>query len=156
MRFPSFPVGAALAVLCGGAAAQSLDAALLTRLNEARTRGVRCPDGARPAQAALTFSPELAASARQQAQYMAASGRITHVGADGSNPRVRAASFGTKASSVSEIIYLNVAGPVDRAVTWWIGSTVHCDVLTHPRYTKAGASVVRGPRGTAFVVVLSN
>ena len=147
----------ALMVTGGAAGAQSTDEARLLQLvNELRSTGVRCPTANRSAAAPLSFSGTLAEAARQQGLYLATTGRITHTGPDGSSPRVRAASYGVNAVSVTEIIYLNVSGPVDRAVQWWTGSAIHCLVMTDARYTHAGVNVVRGPRGTAFVVVLSS
>jgi len=87
---------------------------------------------------------------------MAATGRVSHNGADGSTPRVRAASFGVQAVSVTEIIYMGARLDPNEAVAWWTASNVHCTVMTDPRYTEAGVSVQRGPRGTSYVVVFSS
>ena len=61
----------------------------------------------RPRSAALTFMSAQAAAARVQAAYMAQTGRISHTGAGGTSPRVRAASAGVRGSSMSE----NLLGP---------------------------------------------
>ncbi len=87
---------------------------------------------------------------------MAATGRVTHDGENGSTPRVRAASYGVQAVSVTEIIYMGSKLDLGEAVAWWTGSNVHCTVMTDPRYTEAGVSVQRGPRGTSYVVVFSS
>lgn len=152
-------LGSALAALSllGARAQTPTEAQVLAGLNEARARGVTCPGtGQRPVAAPLTSSPAHALAARIQAGYMSSSGRITHTGAGGSTPRVRAASTGVQAVSVTEIIYLGTGLNPQGAVRWWLGSPVHCAVLTDPRYTHAGASVVQGSRGTAYVVVLSS
>ncbi|WP_034383544.1 CAP domain-containing protein [Deinococcus sp. YIM 77859] len=145
-------------VALGSAHAQSpAEAELLAGLNAARARGVTCPGtGARPVAAPLTAALPHALAARTQAGYMSSSGRITHAGAGGSTPRLRAASTGVQAVSVTEIIYMGPGVNPQGAVQWWLGSAVHCTVLTDPRYTHAGASVVQGARGTAYVVVLSS
>ncbi|GMA16351.1 CAP domain-containing protein [Deinococcus metallilatus] len=133
------------------------EAGLLAGLNRARGQGVTCPGtGRRPAAAPLAASGAHALAARLQAGYMSSSGRITHTGAGGSTPRVRAASTGVRAVSVTEIVYLGAGVNPEGAVRWWLNSPVHCAVLTDRRYTHAGASVVQGSRGTAYVVVLSS
>lgn len=149
-------LGAFTLLLLGSAGAQSLESQLLARLNDLRAAGVRCPSGAKAPAPRLTYSATLASAAQQQALYMASTGRITHYGPNGSTPKVRAASFGERATSVTEIIYMNAAGPIDRAVTWWLNSAVHCNIFTDARYASAGVSVLTGARGTAYVVVFSS
>lgn len=154
-----FTVLAALAALSfASVQAQSLsEAQLLAGLNAARAQGVSCPGaGYRPVAAPLLASGAHALAARTQAGYMGGSGRITHTGADGSSARVRAASTGVQAVSVTEIIYMGSGVNPGGAVGWWLNSPVHCAILTDARYTHAGASVVQGSRGTAYVVVLSS
>lgn len=133
------------------------EARLLAELNRARAQGVTCPGlGRRPVAVPLAASGAHALAARMQAGYMSSSGRITHTGVGGSTPRVRAASTGVRAVSVTEIVYLGAGVNPEAAVRWWLNSPVHCSVLTDARYTHAGASVVQGARGTASVVVLSS
>lgn len=146
-----------LAALTSWAArAQSpAEAQVLAGLNAARAQGVTCPaSGRRPVAAALTASAAHALAARNQAAHMSSRAGVTHVGAGGTTPRVRAASVGVRAVSVTEIIYMgtNPQG----ALSWWLASPLHCAILTDPRYTHAGAAVVQGARGTAYVVVLSS
>lgn len=151
-------VGALVALSFPGArAGSSAEAQLLAGLNRARTQGVTCPGlGRRPPAAPLLASATHALASRMQAGYMSSSGRISHTGFGGSTPRVRAASTGVQAVSVTEIIYLGPGVNPGGAVRWWLNSPVHCAVLTDRRYTHAGASVVQGSRGTAYVVVLSS
>jgi len=158
MRNSRALIGAALvAGLTGTATAQSAETQLIARLNEVRAQGVRCPNtGTRPASGALQFDMKLTQAAQRQAAYMITSGRITHTGPDGSSPRVRAASSGVNAVSVSEIIYLGYKGNIESAIQWWLQSPVHCYYMTDARYTRAGASVLPGSRGTAYVIVLSS
>lgn len=154
----TFLAGVLAALTFLSAQAQSAaEAQLLAGLNQARARGVTCPAvGRRPVGAPLLASAAHALAARTQAGYMGRSGRISHIGTGGSTPRVRAASTGVTAASVTEIIYLGSGVNPQAAVRWWLHSPVHCVVLTDPRYTHAGASVVQGSRGTAYVVVLSS
>ncbi|WP_412028421.1 CAP domain-containing protein [Deinococcus yunweiensis] len=159
MRSTVLSVFAALATLSlGSAHAQSAaERQLLSRLNEVRAQGVTCPgSGVRPAAGALAYSAQHAQAARLQAVYMGQSGRITHTGRSGSTPRIRAASTGVNAVSVTEIIYMNGGVNPEQAMRWWLNSPVHCYWMTEGRYTRAGASVLPGLRGTAYVIVLSS
>lgn len=138
------------------ATAQSpAEAQVLAGLNEARARGVTCPaSGRRPVAAPLLPSAAHALAARNQAGYMSSRAGVTHAGAGGTTPRIRAASVGVQAVSVTEIIYMGT-GP-QAALNWWLASPLHCAILTDGRYTHAGVAVVQGSRGTAYVVVLSS
>ena len=153
-------LAAALLSSCAVPSAQaqaSPEAQLLARLNGVRAQGVGCPgSGRRPVAGPLSFSAPHAQAARLQAGYMASSGRVTHSGQNGSTPRVRAASTGVSATSVTEIVYMGSGLNPEAAMRWWLGSAVHCYWMTQGNYTHAGASVVRGARGTAYVIVLSS
>ena len=138
-------------------ASSTAEGQLLTRLNQIRAAGVSCPgSGARPVAGALQSSGLHAVSALEQASYMARSGLITHTGPGGTTPRVRAASTGIESVSVTEIVYLGGGLDSEAAMQWWLHSPVHCYYMTAQRYTTAGASVVRGSRGTAYVMVLTS
>ena len=158
MRFHNMFMSVALTVgFASVANAQSsMETQLLSRINEVRASGYNCPTGRRAAQPPVTHKTVNSEAARAQAMYMATTGRVTHTGSDGSSPRVRAASYGVQSPSVSEIIYLNVNGPVERAVQWWLHSAVHCNVIMEGRYHYAGVGVVNGPRGKAHVMVFSS
>ncbi|ADV66155.1 CAP domain-containing protein [Deinococcus maricopensis] len=157
MRQLAVFTGLLATLLSSAATAQTLEAQLVNRLNAIRAQGVTCPgSGRRPVAGTLSWTPALARSANTQAVYMAASGRITHTGQDGSTPRVRAASVGVNAVSVTEIIYMNSGLSADAAINWWLNSPVHCFYMTDARYNHVGASVIRGPRGTAYVMTLSS
>jgi len=141
---------------------------LLARVNALRAAGIVCPAGnsapapetgagaRRPLTGTLAFSPLHAAAAFMQAKRMVQVNDVTHEGEGGSTPQSRAATAGIRAASVSEIVYLGRRGGVEGAVTWWRHSAVHCRVMTDPRYSVAGASVVAGPDGTAYVMVLTS
>ncbi|GGR01818.1 CAP domain-containing protein [Deinococcus ruber] len=130
---------------------------LLSRLNDVRAAGVTCPgSGSRAPSAALVPSDLHAAAAARQASYMASSGVVSHTGPGGSTPKVRAASTGIHSVSVTEIIYMGSGLNVEEAMQWWLHSPVHCFYMTDPRYTTAGASVIQGSCGTAYVMVLTS
>ncbi|TSA87824.1 CAP domain-containing protein [Deinococcus detaillensis] len=132
------------------------ESALLSGINALRAQGISCAGVSRPRSAPLTWTATNSSAARLQASYMAQTGRVSHTGAGGTSPRVRAASTGVRGPNMSEIIYLNVGLNASQAVNWWRNSPVHCYALTNPAYTKAGMSIVRAGRGTAYVMVLSN
>lgn len=147
----------ALAASATAFAQTSAESQLLARLNQVRAQGVTCPgSGRRPAAGALAFSNTHAQAARIQANYMTSSGRITHTGANGTTPRIRAASTGVNAVSVTEIIFMGTGLNPEAAIQWWLHSPVHCFWMNEARYTHAGASIVQGSRGTSYVVVLSS
>ncbi len=149
--------GTVLGATVQASATSTAEGQLLTRLNQIRAAGVSCPgSGARPVAGALRLSDAHAASALRQAGYMARSGLVTHTGPDGTTPRVRAASTGIQSVSVTEIVYLGSGLDTEAAMQWWLHSPVHCFYMTDGRYTTAGASVVRGSRGTAYVMVLTS
>ena len=132
-------------------------AAVLKKLNQVRLLGTTCPGvGPRPAVGILHASLLHAATAFLQSKYMAGSGEVSHVGPDGSTPPQRAAGLGLQAVSVTEIVYLGHSPDPESALRWWLHSPVHCKIITDPRYSVAGGSVVQGKQGTAYVVVLSS
>ncbi len=150
-------VQAAAPARISGSAQSAPERQLIDRLNQIRAQGVTCPgSGLRPVSGALSYSAPHAQAARLQAGYMTQTGRVSHTGAGGSTPRVRAASTGVNAVSVTEIIYMNAGVNPEQAMQWWLHSAVHCYWMTEGRYTRAGASVIRGARGTAYVIVLSS
>lgn len=147
----------ALAASATAFAQTSAESQLLARLNQVRAQGVTCPgSGRRPVAGALAFSNTHAQAARIQASYMTSSGRITHTGTNGTTPRIRAASTGVNAVSVTEIIFMGTGLNPEAAIQWWMHSPVHCFWMNEARYTHAGASIVQGSRGTSYVVVLSS
>ncbi|ACO46447.1 CAP domain-containing protein [Deinococcus deserti] len=138
-------------------AQSTAEATLLSRLNEVRTQGVNCPgNGRRPVAGGLVQSGQHAQAARIQAVHMGSSGSISHTGAGGTTPKIRAASTGVNAVSVTEIIFMGRGVNPEAAMQWWLNSPVHCYWMTEGRYTHAGASIIQGARGTAYVIVLSS
>ena len=90
----------------GQARALSAESALLSGVNALRAQGISCAGAFRPRSAPLIWTASNSAAARLQATYMAQTGRISHTGAGGTSPRVRAASTGVRGPNMSEIIYL--------------------------------------------------
>lgn len=140
-----------------GANRTGAEVQLVARLNQVRAQGVSCPgSGRRPVAGTLAPSSLHARAAGLQANFMASSGRITHSGPGGTTPRIRAASTGIRAVSVTEIVFMGRGLNPEAAIQWWLKSPVHCYWMTEKRYTHVGASIVQGRGGTAYVMVLSS
>lgn len=120
---------------------------LLNRINELRaSRGLHN----------YTLNGALSAAARQQAQWMAETGAISHVQTDGSTPRTRALANGYASTDVSENIYMGTNATVGAAWNFWVNSPIHFRGLTNGRYREVGIGVARGAAGRAYVLVFGN
>ena len=100
---------------------------------------------------AWTVDPTLMAVAQNHANWMVATGQYGHTGEGGSTPQDRALAAGY-AGSVAENW---VAGPgmtPAGAVDWWRNSGIHYATLTSTAQ-HVGVGVVRGSRGTVYVLV---
>lgn len=106
--------------------------------------------------APYSLNPILSAAALDQAQWMLATGSVSHTRPDGSSPRSRAAAAGYNSNVVSENIYMGSMASVDTAWTFWINSSVHYAGLTNRNYTEVGIGVARDGGGAAFVLVFGN
>lgn len=100
---------------------------------------------------AWTVDPILMAVAQNHVNWMVATGQYGHTGEGGSTPQDRALAAGY-AGSVAENW---VAGPgmtPAGAVDWWRNSGIHYATLTSTAQ-HVGVGVVRGSRGTVYVLV---
>lgn len=100
---------------------------------------------------AWAVDPILMAVAQNHANWMVATGQYGHTGEGGSTPQDRALAAGY-AGSVAENW---VAGPgmtPAGAVDWWRNSGIHYATLTSTAQ-HVGVGVVRGSRGTVYVLV---
>ncbi|MCZ7541457.1 MAG: LysM peptidoglycan-binding domain-containing protein [Anaerolineae bacterium] len=100
---------------------------------------------------AWTVDSTLMAVAQNHANWMVATGQYGHTGEGGSTPQDRALAAGY-AGSVAENW---VAGPgmtPAGAVDWWRNSGIHYATLTSTAQ-HVGVGVVRGSRGTVYVLV---
>ena len=89
---------------------------------------------------ALTYNYSLAAAARAHSQDMAQGGFVSHTGSNGSDPGGRISSYGYSYSAYGEIIY---SGPgsyntASSAVSGWMNSSGHHDILVSSTYTEVG------------------
>lgn len=138
-----------LIAIIGLGTAQAQDAAsdLFNRVN-----GLRASLGLAP----YRLNSALAAAAQDHAQWMAATGQVTHTRSDGSTPRTRAAAYGYSSSWVSENIYMGGLATADDAWNFWLNSAIHYAGMTNRQYQEIGVGVASGPEGQAFVLVFGN
>ena len=101
---------------------------------------------------AYTFNSALNSAAQQQANWMVASGQVSHFQDDSTGPRARAQAAGYGSPWVSENIYMGSNATPDAAWNFWLNSTIHYKGLTNNYYQEIGIGVAGG-NGTAFVLV---
>lgn len=125
-----------------------LRAAMLARVNAARSAARAC--GARGMAPAprLAWSQWLALAARRHAADMAANDFVAHAGSDGARVDRRAERAGYDWRAIGENVGAG-APDVARAVERWLGSPGHCRNLMSPDYADAGAACVTAP-GTRY------
>lgn len=141
-----------LLVMAAAVPAQGQDVAsdLLGRIN-----GLRASLGLPP----YALNGALSAAARNQAQWMARTGQISHTQSDGSTPSSRAQAAGYPSSWVSENIYMGTNATAASAFTWWSNSPIHYRGMTNANYREIGIGWASGPAfngSTAFVLVFGN
>lgn len=98
----------------------------------------------------------LNAAAQQQAQWIVATGNVSHNHEDGTGPRDRAVANGYPSSDVSENIYGGTMANADFAWTFWVNSPIHYRGMTHEHYLDLGIGIASGEWGTAYVLVFGN
>lgn len=105
---------------------------------------------------AYSLNSQLSVAAQNQAAWMAATGNVSHIQADGSNPRSRAQAAGYASSWVSENIYVGTIASANDAWVFWLNSPVHYAGMTSPNYAEIGIGTSNGSGGKAFVLVFGN
>ena len=128
--------------------AQGNDAGqILARINTLRTQNGLPP---------LDLNGQLAASAQQHSDDMAATGSISHTGSDGSSidARIRASGYGHwRGFGIwGENIYGGQTADVETAWNFWINSQVHRANLLNPRYREVGIGVSQSGNGTYYTL----
>ncbi|MGR3485719.1 MAG: CAP domain-containing protein [Paracoccaceae bacterium] len=86
---------------------------------------------------AISVDPRLAAAARQQAAFMAESGRLTHAGAGGSTTGTRATAQGYEWGLVAENIAVGSASE-GAALRLWMDSAPHRANILDGRFDQYG------------------
>lgn len=111
--------------------------------------------------ASLGLSPyslnsALSAAALNQAQWMVATGEVSHNQYDGSRPVDRARANGYASSWVAENIYMGSIAGVGDAWNFWINSSIHYAGLTSANFQEIGIATASGEHGHSFVLVFGN
>jgi uncharacterized protein YkwD len=87
----------------------------------------------------LAWNDLLAAAALRHNADMAATGRVSHTGSDGTLEQQRIAEAGYVASASDEVIYASVNG-LEPVWSFWSTHSVHYRVLVNARFTEIGIS----------------
>ncbi|CAL9340026.1 CAP domain-containing protein [Streptomyces sp. enrichment culture] len=85
---------------------------------------------------------------------MAAHGRLSHVGTDGSGPDDRMRAAGYEPGPTGEVIAVGLA-TASAVVGDWMDSPPHRAILLSCRYTDAGAGTAAGPDGPWWTLDLA-
>ncbi|MGB1285516.1 MAG: CAP domain-containing protein [Aggregatilineales bacterium] len=126
--------------------AQDVTSELLGRVNALRA-SVGLPG--------YTLNGALTVAANNQAQWMVATGAVSHVQDNGSTPRSRAAAAGYPSSWVGENIYIGGRASVDSAMQFWTNSAIHYRGMTSNRYSEVGIGYAAG-NSRAYVLVFGS
>jgi len=127
--------------------AQSARSDLLNRINTLRAEvGVH----------AYSLNAALNVAAQNQAEWMVATGLISHTQSDGSTPRTRAQNAGYNSQWVSENIYMGTNATAQTAFVWWTNSSIHYRGMTAGHYYDIGIGSASGNGQTAYVLVFGN
>jgi hypothetical protein len=101
---------------------------------------------------AYVSHPTLVRLARAQAERMAALQSVTHLGAGNSSAADRAAGAGYT-DRATEIIY---GGPGDhqKAIAWWLNSSLHKSLILSDRYFEFGIGRAEGANGHTYWAIV--
>jgi uncharacterized protein YkwD len=113
---------------------------LLDRVNRMRGTARTCGTVRFEAAPPLAWNDRLAAAARRHSRDLAAHGRSSHTGRDGSTPAGRIAEAGYAAAVTGEVVAVGSAR-LDEVMDGFLASPGHCAALMDPRFTETGAAV---------------
>ncbi|MEZ0165421.1 CAP domain-containing protein [Kineococcus sp. LSe6-4] len=130
-----------------GGADPGVDPAALHVLE--RTNAARAAAGCGP----LVLDPALAAAAQQHTVEMAATGTMSHTGADGSSPRTRLAAVGSFPVRTAENVA--VGYDADGVVAAWLASPGHRANVLDCRLAAVGVAQAPGAVGTYWTQVFA-
>ncbi len=97
----------------------------------------------------LAWNDLLATAALRHNEDMAATGRVSHTGSDGTLEQQRIAATGYAASASDEVIYASVNG-IEPVWGFWSTHPIHLYVLTNERYTDVGISAYTAGGATYY------
>jgi uncharacterized protein YkwD len=128
------------------------DKALLLKLvNDLRATGGQCGSAGFSAASALTWNDTLAIVARKHSQDMAANGKLSHTGTDGSFVDQRLAREGYVWTFYAENLLKGGATEQD-AIQIWMNSEGHCKNILNPNLKEMGV----GTSGPFWTMVLAS
>ena len=121
---------------------------VLGLVNEARASARRCGGKRLAAVPPLARSALLDGIAVAHARDMAARGRMSHAGADGSTPGERATRAGYRWQTIGENVAFGQS-TAEQVVAGWLKSPHHCENIMDPDFTEMGIGVAAGARDKA-------
>jgi len=127
-----------------------LEALVISLVNDARSRALRCGDRLMAAAPPVRANGRLRAAAAAHAKDMAGLSFFSHTGSDGSQVAERARRSGYAWRTVGENI---AAGQMtaEAAMQGWIKSPSHCANLMQPGYTEMGLAFAVNPQSESGV-----
>lgn len=131
---------------------------LLQLINAARAEPRECGRVYYRAALPLQRDARLDAAAERQAADLAASGELSHRGADGSLPGERVTDNGYRWAEVAENVAADQTEPA-AVVRTWLASPGHCAALMNPAYSDTGLAFASGEeeqRGIYWVQVYAS
>jgi uncharacterized protein YkwD len=145
VRVPALLAVVLTLAACGRPAATPPEEAdVITLINDRRAEA-SCPP--------VVAEGGLAAAAQRHAEDMRERGVRDHTGSDGSSAADRIKDAGYAASRTGEILYwAQGSGGAEEAVTAWMNSPSHRDLIRECRFTHAGAGVVQADGQYSAVV----
>ncbi|MFP2929586.1 CAP domain-containing protein [Pyxidicoccus sp. 3LG] len=129
------------------AAWATMEAQVLTLVNQRRADGATCGGVAKPPVPALTLDNRLRCAARKHSKDMGTNNFMSHTGSNGSTPWQRMNSAGYTYRSAGE----NVAAGYSTAtavVNGWMSSTGHCNNIMNASFTQLGVGYFHAPSST--------
>jgi len=129
---------------------------MLDAVNAVRSRGYACASGYYPAAPPVTWNSRLGMAAQAHADDLAARGRLSHFGSNGSTPFERMQAAGYRFANAGENVgqgHPDVATVMKR---WLKSPSGHCDAIMDAAYEDMGAGLAVGSvdgRETRFWVL---
>jgi uncharacterized protein YkwD len=130
--------------------ADAVAARVLALVNAARAAPRRCGDRRFDAAQPLVLSPTLTKVAALHARDMAAHGRLSHLGSDGSEPADRVERAGYDWKAVGENVASGQNGP-EEVVAGWLSSAGHCANIMGPQFFEMGVAFTVAPDDPAGI-----
>ncbi len=129
----------------------SPDKAMLLKLvNDARSEGGKCGKNSFAPAVALSWNDTLALVARKHSEDMAALGRLSHTGSDGSFVDDRLDRHGYRWTFYAENL-LKGSATEQQAIQLWLQSEGHCANILNPNLREIGV----GTSGAYWTMVLA-